>query len=214
MEPWRKLRRAPRCSVVTRISHEGILSLCCTCPCVCVQLSSVVSPVFPPCTSAAPVQSFTMSASENQTVSKASETIFPDVPSATATVMKKAFRVFKKAFSLSSVSLLEAQGEEPSEEGPSGAEVYFDDSNCDERLRGLSHEQALTKSKSLFLEDTAEAIKRSLRETISMGEVEMLEIMGDTGSDSEIMEYKAGSSSGASSSGASSSGASTSYGIV
>ncbi|GMH45520.1 hypothetical protein BSKO_13477 [Bryopsis sp. KO-2023] len=151
------------------------------------------------------------------------ESVFPNVPTLTATAMKKAFRYFKKAMTMSGASLTEVT-EQPTEE-PSGAEVYFDDSNCDERLRGLTHEQSLARSKSIFLEDTAEAIRRSLHDTMSLGEVEMSEIIGSMNLgdsqryDGEISEGMAGSSSGASSSGASSSGAlstgaSSSYGIV
>lgn len=120
---------------------------------------------------------------------------------------------------MSGVTLVDVQGAtDESAEEPSGAEVYFDDSNCDERLRGLTHEQALAKSKSILMEDTAEAIKRSLHDTMSMGEVEMAEIIGSMNlGDSQRGEHwegNPGSSSGASSSGASSSGASSSYGIV
>lgn len=147
-----------------------------------------------------------------------SDVLFPSDEPVITKALKGAFTTLKKVMSLSGVTLTEVHDDDESFGQPSGAEVFFDESNCDPRLKGLSLEEALAKSRSLVAEDAAKGVAQSVRTAMSFGELEMSEILRDSSagpsriSSGEIdADYSAPSSSTGTPGGST---GSTSYNIV
>lgn len=62
----------------------------------------------------------------------------------------------------------------------SAADQYFDDSDCDKRLSGLSAEQSVARSKSLVLDDAVSQVKGAMRKVLAVDELERAAVLQTT----------------------------------